>query len=259
MSDLTKKKIRLIYAALLSVMLIVTGVLLMVACVNVYKIGARPFTPENISAAFAKISVFVWITVGAVLVGAVLALILPEEKKKPLALRDKKETLARLLGRLNPDTADGELRAKMEAEKKLCRYLRIASVALCVIAAIPALVYVLDFRHFGADYDSSVVRACAWLLPCTFLSMGIFLTFSCFENASIERQIALAKAAMLESKNSTPLTTKEIYTDNRVIAMIRIAIAAAAVILMVAGILNGGMADVLSKAINICTECIGLG
>ena len=25
------------------------------------------------------------------------------------------------------------------------------------------------------------------------------------------------------------------------------------------GILNGGMADVLGKAIRICTECIGLG
>ena len=29
--------------------------------------------------------------------------------------------------------------------------------------------------------------------------------------------------------------------------------------LIVCGIANGGMRDVLVKAINICTECIGLG
>ena len=34
------------------------------------------------------------------------------------------------------------------------------------------------------------------------------------------------------------------------------AIAAA---MIAAGVLNGGMRDVLIKAINICTECIGLG
>ena len=33
----------------------------------------------------------------------------------------------------------------------------------------------------------------------------------------------------------------------------------AAVVLVVLGVLNGGMNDVLVKAIHICTECIGLG
>lgn len=40
---------------------------------------------------------------------------------------------------------------------------------------------------------------------------------------------------------------------------LRILLYAAALLLIVAGILNGGMRDVLIKAINICTECIGLG
>lgn len=33
----------------------------------------------------------------------------------------------------------------------------------------------------------------------------------------------------------------------------------AALVLVIAGIWNGGLNDVLVKAINICTECIGLG
>lgn len=34
---------------------------------------------------------------------------------------------------------------------------------------------------------------------------------------------------------------------------------AAAVLLTVLGILNGGVKDVLAKAIKICSECIGIG
>ncbi|MBR5960707.1 MAG: thioredoxin [Clostridia bacterium] len=40
---------------------------------------------------------------------------------------------------------------------------------------------------------------------------------------------------------------------------IQAAVFVAAVLLIIAGIANGGALDVLVKAINICTECIGLG
>ena len=41
--------------------------------------------------------------------------------------------------------------------------------------------------------------------------------------------------------------------------ILRGALYIAAAALIVCGIANGGMRDVLVKAINICTECIGLG
>lgn len=40
---------------------------------------------------------------------------------------------------------------------------------------------------------------------------------------------------------------------------IRLAVLIAALICIIAGIANGNMKDILIKAINICTECIGLG
>ena len=40
---------------------------------------------------------------------------------------------------------------------------------------------------------------------------------------------------------------------------LRLALYAAAAVLIVLGVLNGGLRDVLVKAANICTECIGLG
>lgn len=40
---------------------------------------------------------------------------------------------------------------------------------------------------------------------------------------------------------------------------VRAALYAAALALIAAGVLNGGMRDVLTKAVAICTECVGLG
>lgn len=46
---------------------------------------------------------------------------------------------------------------------------------------------------------------------------------------------------------------------SRRVNIIRAALIVLAALLIVAGILNGGLRDVLYKAKNICTECIGLG
>ena len=40
---------------------------------------------------------------------------------------------------------------------------------------------------------------------------------------------------------------------------LRFGLLAAAAVLIVLGVLNGGLRDVLVKAVNLCTECIGLG
>ena len=47
--------------------------------------------------------------------------------------------------------------------------------------------------------------------------------------------------------------------EEKKVRMIRTVIVAAAAAFILAGILNGSALDVLVKAINICTECIGLG
>ena len=39
----------------------------------------------------------------------------------------------------------------------------------------------------------------------------------------------------------------------------RIVLAVGGIVLVIVGICNGGMAAILEKAINICTQCIGLG
>ena len=90
--------------------------------------------------------------------------------------------------------------------------------------------------------------------------MGICIALVYLENASFERQSGYVKSALAEAKGSfCSKTNEKPHSNSKIVTGIRIAVAVAALALIVAGILNGGMADVLSKAINICTECIGLG
>ena len=45
----------------------------------------------------------------------------------------------------------------------------------------------------------------------------------------------------------------------RSLRIIRAAILITAIVFIIAGVINGSMEDMLIKAVNICTECIGLG
>lgn len=260
MSDNMKKRVRLLYGILTSVMLTVSGVLLMMSCVNVYRIGHRPFTPDNIAAEFAKIAVVVWITVAIVIIGIILALVLPEEKTKLRATVDKKLTLARLSRRIDTEALPANIKEKLEAEKWLCKSLRIEAIELIALLAIAGLVYALNPANFSADYNASVIAACTLILPLSFFGIGIATAYLIIESASLDRRIALVKSVMATAGGKVADNAVCEKRSRPWLAIgIRIAVAAIAILFIVLGIFNGGMADVLSKAINICTECIGLG
>ena len=265
MSKKTAFLIRRIYGVALSVALIVTGVLLMISCVNIYKSGPRPFTPESISAAFSKIAVFVWVTVCAVALGIILALLVPAEQGKPRVIKQKKATLRRLQRRLDMGLCDAECLASIRKEEKRRTVLRISSIIACVLVSVPAVVYALDPDHFvlyqdGVDMlNASVISACLRVIPATLICLGICLAFSYLEEASIDRQIRFVKGTIAKTGASAPQGEPAKSSHAMLVWWIRVEVLAVAIVFIVLGICNGGMADVLSKAINICTECIGLG
>ena len=65
---------------------------------------------------------------------------------------------------------------------------------------------------------------------------------------------AVKKLIVGEKEEKVQSTKSEL-----VIKIVRLALLTVGAILVIAGIFNGSMRDVLIKAINICTECIGLG
>ena len=266
MSQKTAKNIRLIYGVVLSLLLVVTGVLLMVSCVSVYNIGQRPFTVENISAAFAKIQIPVYITIGAVLIGIVLKIALPGEKIKVKAIIEKRSILSRLEKKLvGRETDEGY--AKRTRKEKLVRIIaRIINFIICARLLSIALIYTLNFENYTADYNASVIAACVWVLSCSLVAIGTSTALLYIESASYSRQIEAVKEAIKSAKpaeKSEPVENVDASAkekiSGRIALAVRLTILAVAIVFIVLGVFNGGMADVLGKAIRICTECIGLG
>ena len=71
---------------------------------------------------------------------------------------------------------------------------------------------------------------------------------------------AFVVQAMSGSKSDTDPTPRPVrYTDGPRQGAARFILAALALLFIILGVMNGGARDVLIKAINICTECIGLG
>ena len=62
--------------------------------------------------------------------------------------------------------------------------------------------------------------------------------------------------ARVALQETTPLPTQEKKSS---LLWLRLALLSVGIFLLVYGFMTGGTADVLTKAINICTECVGLG
>ncbi|MCR4818775.1 MAG: hypothetical protein K5841_07460 [Fretibacterium sp.] len=60
-------------------------------------------------------------------------------------------------------------------------------------------------------------------------------------------------------KNNRALLASHPLQPGKTVRRVRTALIMAAIVLIVAGVLNGSARDVFYKAVKICTECIGLG
>ena len=272
-SDKNKKRIHLGFGILISLMLVLVGILFISSCYSIYKSGRSPFTYASISAAFAKIAVWVYITVSLVILGGALSILLPTEDRKLKGERSPAVVVKRYAERVNTAEIDTELSASVEKERRLRKILGYVRCAIITLSAILPLIYLLNPANFPAvsgQYNAEILHG--MLLYLAFLSpMIVFeVVYVIVSDLSYNREYELLKKAV--AANGISAATQEespsmiakvcrFLNENRqpITLGIRIAFVGCAVVFIVIGIANGGMAEVLNKAINICTECIGLG
>ena len=248
------QKLRRIYGIALSCVIIVAGICLMAACVSIYRSGDEPYSREAVAAAFAPISIPVYLCLAMVVAGFVLKLLFPAPAKKAAAPRQYSVMLKRLHDRVDPETCGSELWEKITAEQALRkRNARICALVLVAAAAV-FLIYALNSSHFhSSDINGSMVRAMYLLVPCLVVAfLACILTVSARQKSML-REMELLKQC---PKAETPRTeVPKAASSNKV----RYVLLLAGIALAVFGFCAGGTADVLTKAVNICTECIGLG
>lgn len=255
MSNKTARTLRLVTAIVLSALTVITGLLLILSCISIYQSGNRPFTPESIGNHWNAIQIPVYITLGAIVVGLILHLCLPRDAEKKQIVHNRRALLSRMLRRVDPN--DEGYAAVAKREQSLRKALYVLSPIAAVVLTIPFVIHLFTYG-FTADYNASVIAAMPTLLLASLGTVAIGTTLLYLRDASLVRQTEAAKQSLARASVAPSAPTPKKDPCTAVFAL-RIGIVAVALVLLVLGILNGGMADVLDKAINICTECIGLG
>lgn len=249
MNQKTQKIIQIVYAVLITAALAVAGLCLMVACVGIYRSGDRPFSREAVAAAFGGIAVPVYAAIGMVVVGFVLSLFLPAEPKNK-----KADMTLSLWRRLSARAVvNGDAAVAVAKERRLRRVHRLITLGLLLVGAVAFLLYACNFEHFHrTEINPSMVRAMWVLLPSVGVPFLYAVLTACLSRKSLLREIAVLRECPQHDPDPAP-------HDGHLLIAVRVALLAVAVIGIVVGLLGNGFADVLTKAVNICTECIGLG
>lgn len=268
----TARTVRMVYGLVLGLFTIVVGVLFIVECSQIYYSGTAGsyFSPSVISAHFKKILIPVILWLVAAIAGYVLSVIFPcvQEKAK---YSDLRKTEKSLLARL----PQGQTEEFLSGYKRYRRYVftRIilwsAAAAFALASAIISIVYLADASHFPAvSLNGEVIAMLRAVLPYIGVSFLLFTGVTLYEHFTAKRDLELLKKLFLLGKGSPAAPVSRggklnafavAVTSPAAVWAVRGVILTAAVVFIILGIFNGGVQDVIQKAIKICTECIGLG
>ena len=155
-------------------------------------------------------------------------------------------------------SASDEMKAERAKQKKMF----YAGWAVFAISMIPILLYITNGDHFpNGDLESMFLSLIAHILPWIAIGLAALMISSVLQEKSMQREIVYAKEQIKSEKanNVRPVAKKKAQDVYSRLKILRIALLVLACVLIVAGVFNGSANDVFGKAVNICTECIGLG
>lgn len=284
MSQKACKKLRLWYGVALAAMTVILAALFIWQTLDIYLsgtsasyTGSYPYTAERVSARLTRIAPAFWIWVVMIIAGGVLAYVFPVNEKKR-AYGDVRYALYRLKKRI-PAAVGEELKDSLEAVKRRERRLmfsRLVCLVFCLIYIVFAIIYLATPSNFTTLENATpeVLAMAELFVP--FLGV-IFILACCaaIDEGLVARDILPHAKKLVAYKGEGTLSTRgrlynfthspaalkirAVVSHKYFLLGVRIAVGCLALVFVVCGIVNGNMARILQKAINICTECIGLG
>lgn len=256
MTQKRSARIRLIYGAVQSASITAAAVCLMHACVSIYRMGAHPFSREAVAEAFGPITAPVYLCLALIAGGFLLDLFLPADSARPKAKRNTALILRRLQAKADLENCSEELRSAILAQRRRRINLKRIRTLVLVICAAVFLCYGANPANFHtSEINSSMVSAMQVLLPCLIPCFGYSLYAEYAAASGMEREIELLKQAVSAPSKAEPETA----VPGQNLRVIRTVILVLGAVFLIFGYFTGGTVDVLTKAINICTECVGLG
>lgn len=256
---MNNKRIHQIYGIILSIAAVIAGLCLMVECVGIYNSGDQPFSPQAVASAFSGIAIPVYLCLALIVGGWILDGFFPVEKKRTPPEKQYGAILSRLHSKADLNMCPPDLKADIEKQQKNRKLHRVISAALLMICSVVFLCYGANGNNFDkSDITGSMVRAMAWFIPCLAIPFGYGIFTAYYYRGSIQKETALVKQAIAAgAQSSTP--NAPAAPKSNALSVLRWALLAVGIGIMIYGFIAGGTVDVLTKAVNICTECVGLG
>ena len=250
------KKIRQIYGIVLSLALAAAAVCLIVACWNIYHMGGQyPYNAKRVAEAFAPIAVPVYLAL-ALSVGSLFLPGKPEkqkmEKNYPLMLEK--------LHQKNDFEACGDSNLVEAIRRQQGKRKRnaILSWGLLALGTLVFLWYSLDSTHIFSKDSHEITRnmgkGALVMLLCLGVPFGFGIYAAYAHKASICREWELMKLVAVPCEKSAAEVS-----DKKWLPYVQLSLFAIALVMIIGGAVLGGWRDVLTKAVNICRECVGLG
>ena len=233
---------------------------------------SKPFSVASISTHFGQIQWFIWGWFAALIANVVLGVIFPESEDKKRYV-DYTAQLKKMRARLSDEGKTALSRNVYSVIRNLlwgvCGGVLVAGIILCAYYFSGAYVPQSN-SAFLTESNGVAERLLRISLIVAIVAVILAVVVMLNEKVFAKKELSLVKKAVAaEAKakqnlgNSVRKTNKEDAATQKkkelTVWIARGVLACAAVALIIVGICNGGMMDVLQKAINICTQCIGLG
>lgn len=257
-------KLKRITSYVIGALVILTGVAFIFACAHLYYTGTDPiYSRERVGRYLLYLLPISVPTLLATVFGGVLSLISPE-KEKGIKVDLSKVALKRLYLKLDESAISDEAALIIKNEKKKRKIYSITALCLTLIYTVMALIISLDTsRYTKESVNSDIAGTVLIILPLAVAIIGIVTLLGYLRDESFKRELKAVRSELAGGATlSSPTENDTPKNQERALAAtycLRVGITALAAVLIVIGIYNGGMADVLGKAVKICTECIGLG
>lgn len=244
--------VRRVFGVLLSVSVLLSGICLIAGCLTIWFSKDGEYTRTLVIETLGTVAAPICVCIALAVIGFVLEWVYPAEKS-----RKPGKNSAALLARLTEtrDLSKGDSEAIIKERKKRRNRAVVSFVLLCITGSV-FLSYALIPSNFDAEINSSVLAAVRILIPCLAIPFG-YAVYAAYSNEkSLLREIELIKKLPASEKKEK--SDPDDDNGNAVLA-VRMLVLLVAASILVYGFVSGGTADVLTKAVNICTECIGLG
>lgn len=250
-----KKTIRWLTAAALLFIL----VLLAWQCIDIYIDGnaasnldengvhiSNVYSMEDVIRRLKSLAVPIWF---GILITCISCLLHVQQKHKTSIPALSSENHLRLLR-----ARVAELPNASRRETRIRLIIRGITALFVLVECVICLAYLLDQNNFLSwDLENVMGNMMLAISPHVIVSFLVLMAASYAIHRSRLREIEHMKKADKHALPSTDIKKQVSLWPMRFIMY------AIAVLFIVLGIVNGGLRDVLVKAINICTECIGLG